>query len=167
MTTESTTMRPKPMDRTTVTVDMPTGKMDPSTSQSAMPTMTMPQGMANGGMALRTMEEETPRSDGIRIMQPGGGVADTAVVTAAPTHPHVFVLPGQEVFQGTGAAAQVGPGAVGFDYPATLRGSTTHFHVYYDPSLGTNGQTLADGVLASCEAEYNILVAYFGGLTPA
>lgn len=55
---------------------------------------------------------------------------------------------------------------VGFDYPATLRGSTSHFNVYYDPSLGANGQTIADGVMASCENEYNILSFLFGGITP-
>src|SRR6266566_4241286 len=46
---------------------------------------------------------------------------------------------------------------VGFAYPTTLEGSTAHFNVYYDPSLGANGQAIADGVLASCENEYNIL----------
>jgi len=53
---------------------------------------------------------------------------------------------------------------VGFVYPTILRGSTAHFNVYYDPSLGVNGQTIADGVLASCENEYNILSFLFGGI---
>ena len=55
---------------------------------------------------------------------------------------------------------------VGFAYPTTLEGSTAHFNVYYDPSLGANGQAIADGVLASCENEYNILSFLFGGITP-
>ncbi len=55
---------------------------------------------------------------------------------------------------------------VGFVYPTVLEGSTTHFNVYYDPSLGANGQAIADGVLASCENEYNSLSFLFGGLTP-
>ena len=80
---------------------------------------------------------------------------------------HVFARPGQEVVLGPGAAAPARAGAVGFDFPTTLRGSTAHFNVYYDPSLGANGQTLADGVLASCESEYLVQVSYFGGVTPA
>jgi hypothetical protein len=58
------------------------------------------------------------------------------------------------------------PPQVGFVYPATIQGSTTHFNVYYDPSLGANGQTIANGVLATCENEYNILSFLFGGITP-
>jgi hypothetical protein len=83
--------------------------------------------------------------------------------------PCVFALPHQEVVPGshdhgprTTAAARVG-----FDYPATFRGSTTHFNVYFDPGLGRNGQAIADGVLASCESEYNVLSSYFVGVTPA
>ncbi|MBV9961594.1 MAG: hypothetical protein JO072_05050 [Parafilimonas sp.] len=55
-------------------------------------------------------------------------------------------------------------GPTGFDYPTTFRGSTAHFNVYYDPSLGTGGATIADGVLASCEDEYNYLKMQFGGI---
>src|SRR5262249_39069696 len=46
-----------------------------------------------------------------------------------------------------------GPVKVGFDFPTTLQGSTAHFNVYYDPALGTTGQTIAEAVLASCERE--------------
>jgi hypothetical protein len=56
---------------------------------------------------------------------------------------------------------------VGFDYPATQRGATAHFVVYYDPSLGADGITIADGVLATCEQDYDRLSAYFGGLAPS
>jgi hypothetical protein len=55
----------------------------------------------------------------------------------------------------------------GFDYPTVLRGSTPHFNVYYDPSLGADGATIADGVLASCEGEYARLESYFTGVAPA
>ncbi|WP_407542905.1 hypothetical protein Q0M94_24830 (plasmid) [Deinococcus radiomollis] len=48
----------------------------------------------------------------------------------------------------------------------TSRGSTTHFQVFYDPALGTDGQTLADAVLATCEADYFRLQGYFNGITP-
>ncbi len=50
--------------------------------------------------------------------------------------------------------------------PYTLRGSTANFNVHYENALGDVGATLADGVLASCEAEYAQLQAWFGGLTP-
>lgn len=55
----------------------------------------------------------------------------------------------------------------GFDYPAVLRGNTQHFSVYYNSSLGTNGQAIADGVLATCEAEYNFLVRCFSLTVPS
>ena len=47
-----------------------------------------------------------------------------------------------------------------------LQGSTANFNVYYDPSLGADGVTIAKGVLASCEADYNRVKSYFGGITP-
>ena len=56
--------------------------------------------------------------------------------------------------------------AKGFDYPTTLQGSTANFNVYYDPSLGAAGATIAHAVLASCENEFNTLQAYFGAITP-
>ena len=58
-----------------------------------------------------------------------------------------------------GAAAQAV--IANFEHPATLRGSTTHFTVYYDPALGAAGQSLADGVIARCEADYTTLAAIF------
>ncbi len=48
----------------------------------------------------------------------------------------------------------------------TIRGSTAHFTVSYDNSLGSDGQTLADAVLGVCEADYSTLQGYFGGITP-
>lgn len=59
------------------------------------------------------------------------------------------------------------PPRVGFDYPATLRGSTAHFNVYYDDTtLGANGAAIADAVLSTCERDYATMQGYFGGLTP-
>jgi hypothetical protein len=52
-----------------------------------------------------------------------------------------------------------------FDFPATLRGSTSHFHIYYDPALGQPGIAIADGVKATCEADYEKISAIFGGLS--
>ena len=85
--------------------------------------------------------------------------ASAKVAPAGGLRPHVLIHQGAEVVD------SVQPHA-GFDYPATLRGSTAHFKVYYDPALGANGPTIADAVLASCESEYNRLQGYFGGLTP-
>ena len=48
----------------------------------------------------------------------------------------------------------------------TNGGNTVHFRVEYDSSLGTNGATLAAGVLASCEQDYTSLQHLFSGLTP-
>jgi hypothetical protein len=82
---------------------------------------------------------------------------------------HVFALPDRDVVTGhhVQGLEKTAEGRVGFDYPATLRGSTAHFDVYYDPGLGGNGQTIADGVLASCESEYGTLSSYFVGISPA
>jgi len=71
---------------------------------------------------------------------------------------HVFALPGSHLPPGRGLAADGGP--------YTLRGGTDHFNVYSEDSLGQAGDTLAQGVLASCEAEYARLQDWFGGLTP-
>jgi hypothetical protein len=60
-------------------------------------------------------------------------------------------------------AAAAAPGK--FDFPATLRGSTSHFHVYYDPALGQPGITVADGVIAACETDYVKVSAIFGALS--
>ena len=49
----------------------------------------------------------------------------------------------------------------------TLAGSTTNFDVYYDSSLGAVGQTLANAILASCEADLAALVQLFGVGPPA
>lgn len=51
----------------------------------------------------------------------------------------------------------------GFDFVTTLRGTTSHFAVYYETSLGANGQALADGALATCERDFQELAPYFGG----
>lgn len=52
-----------------------------------------------------------------------------------------------------------------FDFPATLRGSTPHFHVYYDPALRQPGIAVADGVLAGCDNDYDKISAIFSGLS--
>jgi len=66
----------------------------------------------------------------------------------------ILALPGQPL----SAPALVALG------PYTKRGSTANFDVYYDNSLGTNGQNLADAVLAKCEQDFAQLQAWFGGV---
>ncbi len=68
------------------------------------------------------------------------------------------MLPRQPRAEVTAAPALAG------DTPA---GSTAHFNVSYDPSLGTSGQTIASAILAVCESDYFRLQGYFGGITPA
>jgi len=67
---------------------------------------------------------------------------------------NVLVKPGEAIVP----AAAVGLG------PYTLRGSTANFDVYYDNSLGANGQGLADAVLSSCEQDFAQLQTWFGGI---
>src|SRR5262245_43304964 len=50
------------------------------------------------------------------------------------------------------------------DATYVLRGSTDHFRVSFDESLGQNGQMLADAVLATCERDYKCLQDLFGGI---
>ncbi len=79
--------------------------------------------------------------------------------------PHVFQKPDADNMERLLKQVARAEGKVGFDYPATLRGSTANFNVYYDPGLGANGPIIADGVLASCENEYAYLQVQFGGIS--
>jgi len=139
--------------------------------QALMPTPQTAAGTAASRRAPRAKAEETnlkgaaaPRARVFSRSMPGAGMQENAIirrveVPAVGRRPHVLAPPGTQV------AERVAP-RVGFDYPTTLRGSTAHFQVYYDPALGANGPTIADGVLASCEREYAILQGWFGGITP-
>jgi hypothetical protein len=55
-------------------------------------------------------------------------------------------------------------GKAGFDYPVVQEGTTTNFVVYYDPALGQDGKSCADGMLATCENDYAQTSAWFGGI---
>ena len=46
--------------------------------------------------------------------------------------------------------------------PATLVGSTEHFHVYYASILGAAGDKIAQSVLNNCERDYKAMAGYFG-----
>jgi hypothetical protein len=65
---------------------------------------------------------------------------------------------------GMDKVAQLTPADVG-DETYTQRGTTAYFVVCYAQSLGANGPTLADAVLATCEADYNKLQEWFGDIT--
>jgi hypothetical protein len=45
--------------------------------------------------------------------------------------------------------------------PATLAGSTIHFHVYYANVLGQGGITVAQAVLKNCERDYQSIAEFF------
>src|SRR6266567_4475090 len=80
--------------------------------------------------------------------------------TGAPAYPagsqeHVFVKEPK-----IAAAAALAPAI------QITQGSTAHFIVSYDNSLGANGAALANAVLATCERDYETLRGYFGEITP-
>jgi hypothetical protein len=72
--------------------------------------------------------------------------------------------------QTTSVLVKPGEEALAADAPAfgpyTKQGSTANFDVYYDNSLGANGQNLAAAVLANCEADLFALRGWFGGVNP-
>ena len=107
-----------------------------------------------------------PGSNNAASAQASSGEAGTAPPSAG-RRAHVFQKRESADFEAAiGSGAPAGAGVTGFAYPATLRGSTAHFNVYYDPSLGANGPVIADGVLASCEWEFSMLQSYFDGIVP-
>lgn len=78
-----------------------------------------------------------------------------------PEHRHVYIpeaMHGWKVEQASPVKAVA---------TSLLYGKTTHFQVYYDHHLGTDGPVIADAVLKSCEDDYTRLQEYFGGVTPA
>ena len=46
--------------------------------------------------------------------------------------------------------------------PASLAGSTPHFHVYYASILGQGGNQIAQAALKNCERDYKTLADFFG-----
>jgi hypothetical protein len=77
----------------------------------------------------------------------------------SPGRMHVFLPKSRQLPPGVKLAREGGP--------YTQQGSTDNFNVFYDNSLGANGATLADGVLASCEGDYAQLQEWFGGIAPS
>lgn len=82
--------------------------------------------------------------------------------SSRPTRPlRIFAKPqlGEHMARRIAAAAS----ATGFDFPATLAGKTTHFQVYYQTGFA-NGPAIAQGVLATCERDYNAQVSFLSGI---
>jgi hypothetical protein len=44
---------------------------------------------------------------------------------------------------------------------------TDHFNIFYDGRLGSVGRNVADGVLESCEKDYNLILDYFNNIKPS
>ncbi|MHB8527362.1 MAG: hypothetical protein ACYDD2_14565 [Candidatus Acidiferrales bacterium] len=57
------------------------------------------------------------------------------------------------------------PPPSGFDRAVTLEGGTQHFQAYFATGFA-NGPAIAQGVLATCEKDYNLIVNFFSGLVP-
>ena len=120
-----------------------TGRMPGEGMQGAMGATSFTDTMPGLGMLGAAIEAPSAKVPARR----------TGAEKPVPQH-HVLVKPGESL----DAAAIVGLG------PYTKRGSTTNFDVYYDNSLGTTGQNLADAVLANCEWDLFELRGWFGGV---
>ncbi len=78
------------------------------------------------------------------------------------TSPRVLVLPAKKLLKAVPRPlAAAGPDGG----PYIQRGSTQNFAVSYEESLGTDGQTFADAVLAVCEQDYAQLQSVFGNIS--
>jgi hypothetical protein len=139
--------------------EKPCGKGKMPGEGEGMPRVVMARTPAAGkmlgeGEAMPGAVREEPPAAG---KMPGEGEAMPGVVREAHKPAEQY-----SVFQKPGvpfpAAALAGLG------PYTKRGSTANFDVYYDNSLGTNGQKLADAVLANCEWDLFQLRGWFGGV---
>jgi hypothetical protein len=68
------------------------------------------------------------------------------------------------VFAHSAAGDQAAAAAAAPGQNFVQQGTTDHFVVFYDDSLGADGPTLADAVLASCERDYAQLQTWFGNI---
>jgi hypothetical protein len=106
----------------------------------------------------------TPKSRSFKRLRrgPKSGKEPSARTRAQqPAKPlRIFAKPqfGQQMARRIAAAAPT----TGFDFAATLAGKTTHFQVYYQTGFA-NGPAIAQGVLATCERDYNAQIAFFSG----
>ena len=163
--TKKSSMFPQTVGKADAMQGMPQLTMDGSMAGKAMSDAPMSAAFDGGGtMNPGVMGKPVGMAMGMTSQASSEGANRASEKTAVEAH--VFAREGHELALGSAVAAGLPGGAVGFDFPTTLRGSTTHFKVYYDPALGANGAVLADGALASCEHEYMSLVSYFGVAPP-
>jgi hypothetical protein len=83
--------------------------------------------------------------------------AGAAVQADTGSAPKVFLPAG-----GTLAPLPAGNNPFGFDYPATLVGTSGNVTVYYDPSLGAPGLSNAQALLDNVTRPYNDMQTFFG-----
>ncbi|HVB07433.1 MAG TPA: hypothetical protein VNF00_00680 [Candidatus Acidoferrales bacterium] len=57
------------------------------------------------------------------------------------------------------------PPPSGFDRAVTLEGGTQHFQAYFQTGFA-NGPAIAQGVLMTCEKDYDSILGFFSGLVP-
>jgi hypothetical protein len=125
--------------------------IEPAKSDPAK-TTTMP----GGGMPGAVSEASAPAKGKMPGMERIGRMKTGAAVHPAGSTDHVFVKEPRMA-----SAAALTPAI------QVTQGSTAHFIVSYDNSLGANGAALANAVLATCERDYETLRGYFGEITPA
>jgi hypothetical protein len=82
------------------------------------------------------------------------GLAEGGTIPAATAHHSVLIEPGGAIPPTAAAPAAY-----------TLAGSTTDFDVSYDTTLGSNGKTLAEAILRSCEPDLSQFRSFFGGVS--
>ncbi len=92
------------------------------------------------------------------LRQPNIDVASPA----CPTGPREFLPKDVNRPPRKAQVAKLPAAAPAFDYPATLVGTVGNISVYYDPSLGAPGQTLATQMLGRVIGPYVDMEAYFG-----
>jgi hypothetical protein len=147
------------MGAPSATDKMPGDGMQGAAMGASSGTDKMPgDGMQGAGMGTSSAAGKMPgdKMQGAAVEAPSGKMPDRGMASAEKpvSSPHVLVKPGEAL----AADEPVGLG------PYTRRGVTANFDVYYDNSLGTNGQHLADAVLANCEWDLFELRGWFGGV---
>src|SRR6266446_6063170 len=142
------------MDAETADHQLPKGKM-PGEGTSVTGDIALIVETLRGKMPGEGTPRAAAEAPSGKGKMPGGGMLGAAVEAEIPVEQYsIFAKAGAPL--PAAALAALGP--------YTQRGSTADFDVYYDNSLGTNGQSLADAVLANCEWDLAQLRGWFGGV---
>src|SRR6266849_6441522 len=140
------------MDAETADHQLPNGKM-PGEGTSVTGDIALIVETLRGKMPGEGTPRAAAEAPSGKGKMPGGGMLGAAVEAEIPVEQYsIFAKAGAPL--PAAALAALGP--------YTQRGSTANFDVYYDNSLGTNGQSLADAVLANCEWDLTQLRGWFG-----